>query len=204
MPDDMRTQAAAYVDAEFRRTQDDLFREHRRQEQRQLAWHNSARQSFARNRELSEQRYLQRLKSIEEKRDRIAERLQRQHRSIGGRLEALTKKGRARQADILARLDDRAAALTARATRQFEERKERQFEAEQRERIHDARHVKFIRLDHLELRQQQARHHEETRERKIDDRVQAMRQTAERNLRQELQRLHSQDQQQTRGRSHGH
>jgi len=57
MPDDMRTQAAAYVDAEFSRAQDDLFREHRRQEQRQLAWHNSARQSFARNRELSEQRY---------------------------------------------------------------------------------------------------------------------------------------------------
>ena len=46
MPDDMRTQAAAYVDAEFRRTQDDLFREHRRQEQRQLAWQNSARQSL--------------------------------------------------------------------------------------------------------------------------------------------------------------
>ena len=203
MPDDMRTQAVAYVDAEFRRTQDDLFREHRQQEQRQLAWHNSARQSFARNRELSEQRYLQRLKSIEERRDRIAERLHRQHRSIGGRLEALTKKGRARQAGILARLDDRAAALTARATRQFEAQKERQFEAEQRERILDARHVKSIRLDHLELRQQQARHHEETRERKIDDRVQAMRQTAERNLRQELQRLQSQDQQQTRGRSPG-
>jgi len=63
--------------------------------------------------------------------------------------------------------------------------------------------VRCLRLDHLELRQQQARHHEETRERKIDDRVQAMRQTAERNLRQELQRLQSQDQQQTRGRSPG-
>jgi hypothetical protein len=83
--------------------------------------------------------------------------------------------------------------LTARATRQFEARKERQFEAEQRERILDARHLKFIRLDHLELRQQQAQHHEATRERKTDDRVQAMRQTAERNLRQELQRLQSQD-----------
>jgi hypothetical protein len=56
--------------------------------------------------------------------------------------------------------------LTARATRQFEARKERQFEAEQRERILDARHLKFIRLDHLELRQQQARHHEATRERR--------------------------------------
>jgi hypothetical protein len=42
----MRTQAAAYVDAEFRRTQDDLFTEHRRQEQRQLAWHKDALQSF--------------------------------------------------------------------------------------------------------------------------------------------------------------
>ena len=34
-PDDMRTQAAAYADSEFRRTKDDLFSEHRRQEQRQ-------------------------------------------------------------------------------------------------------------------------------------------------------------------------
>jgi hypothetical protein len=204
MPDDMRTQAAAYVDSEFRRTQDDLFSEHRRQEQRQLSWHKASLQSFARNREAGEQRYVQRLRSIEQKRDHIAERLHRQHNSIGGRLEALTKKGRARQADQLARLDDRAAALTARATRQFEALKERQFEAEQRDRISYAQQLKFFRLDHYELRQQQAKHHEATREQKIDDRVQAMRQTAERNLRQELQRVQSQDQQQARGRSPGH
>src|SRR5713101_1683637 len=125
MPDDMRTQAAAYVDSEFRRTHDDLFTEHRRQEQRQLAWHKSRLESFARNREAGEQRYVQRLRSIDEKRDRIAERLQRQHNSMGGRLEAMTKKGRDRQADQLARLDDRAATLTAKATRQFETLKER-------------------------------------------------------------------------------
>jgi hypothetical protein len=35
MPDDMRTQAAAYVDGEFRRTQDDLFTEH----PRPINWH---------------------------------------------------------------------------------------------------------------------------------------------------------------------
>jgi hypothetical protein len=94
--------------------------------------------------------------------------------------------------------------LTARATRQFEALKERQFEAEQRDRISYAQQLKFFRLDHYELRQQQAKHHEATREQKIDDRVQAMRQTAERNLRQELQRVQSQDQQQARGRSPGH
>jgi hypothetical protein len=146
---------------------------------------------------------VQRLRAIEERRDHIAERLQRQHNSIGGRLEAMTKKGRDRQADQLTRLDARAATLTARATRQFEARKERQFEAEQQDRIAYARHLKFFRLDHHEMRQQQARHHEATRDRKVDDRVQAIRQTAEQTLRQELQRLQTHDQQQTKSRTMG-
>jgi len=100
----MRTQAAC-VDAEFRRRQDDLFREHRGQEQRQLGWHKIILEGFARNRELAERRYVQQMRSIEERRDRIAGRLQCQHRSLGGRLEALTKKDLAgRHASVVRRL----------------------------------------------------------------------------------------------------
>src|SRR3954468_24913360 len=97
-PDDIRTQAATYIDGEHRRVHDDLIHEHRRQEQRMLSWEKSRLESHARNREVSELRYAQRLRTIEAKRDRMAARIQARHNSIGGRLEALTKKGRERQA----------------------------------------------------------------------------------------------------------
>jgi hypothetical protein len=201
MPDPLRKDAAAYVDGEYRRTQNDLFTEHRRQEQRELAMHKTRLESFARNRELSGQRYVQRLRTIEEKRDRIADRLHQQHRSLGGRLEALTKKGRERQADQLQRLDDRAATLTARATRQLEARKERQFEAEQSNRITYARQLKTLRQDHYGFRLEQTRRHIQTRDVKIDDRVRAMKLSMERSLRQEFQRQQADDRQRTAGRT---
>ena len=40
-PDDIRTQAATYIDGEHRRVHDDLIHEHRRQEQRMLSWEKS-------------------------------------------------------------------------------------------------------------------------------------------------------------------
>src|SRR4051812_13570992 len=98
MADDIRTQAATYIDGEHRRVHDDLIQEHRRQEQRMLSWEKSRLESHARNREVAGLRYAQRLRTIEEKRDRIADRIQARHNSIGGRLEALTKKSRERQA----------------------------------------------------------------------------------------------------------
>jgi hypothetical protein len=197
MPDPLRKDAAAYVDGEYRRIQNDLFSEHRRQEQRELAIYKTRLESFARNRELSEQRYTQRLRTIEEKRDRIEERLRRQHQSLGGRLEALTKKGRERQAGQLQRLDDRAAALTVRATRQLEARRERQFEAEQSNRIAYARQLKTLRQEHYGYRLEQTRRHIQTRDRKIDDRVRAMKLNMERSLRQEFQHRQADDRQRT-------
>jgi hypothetical protein len=88
MADDIRTQAATYIDGEFRRVHHDLIQEHRRQEQRILSWEKSRLERHARNREISGLRYAQRLRTIEEKRDRIADRIQARHNSIGGRLAA--------------------------------------------------------------------------------------------------------------------
>jgi hypothetical protein len=76
MPDDIRTQAATYIDGEHRRIHDDLIHEHRRQEQRMRSWEKSRLESHARNREVSQLRYAQRLRTIEERRDRIADRIQ--------------------------------------------------------------------------------------------------------------------------------
>src|SRR3954468_8853149 len=133
-PDDIRTQAATYIDGEHRRVHDDLIHEHRRQEQRMLSWEKSRLESHARNREVAGLRYAQRLKTTEEKRDRIADRMQARHNSIGGRLEALTKKGRERQASELQRLDERAERLQAQAGRNYQALTERQFQAEPRRR----------------------------------------------------------------------
>src|SRR3954453_9155353 len=94
MSDNIRTQAATYIDGEHRSVHDDLIHEHRRQEQRMLSWEKSHLESYARNREVSGLRYAQRLRTIEERRPRTPDRMQPRHNSIGGRLEALTKKGR--------------------------------------------------------------------------------------------------------------
>src|SRR5438270_4529963 len=188
-PDDIRTQAATYIDGEHRRVHDDLIHEHRRQEQRMLSWEKSRLESHARNREVSELRYAQRLRTIEAKRDRIADRMQARHNSIGGRLEALTKKGRERQAAELQRLDDRAERLQARAGRNFNALTERQFQAEHRDRIRTARELKDFRRDHDEMRQQHIKDHQASREQKVEARAQQVRRhTAEQTLKLEMQR----------------
>jgi hypothetical protein len=187
--DGVRTQAAAYIDGEFRRVHDDLIHEHRRQEQRMLSWEKSRLESHARNREAAELRYAQRLRTIEARRDRIADRMQARHNSIGGRLEALTKKGRERQAAELQRLDDRAAQLQARAGRNFNALTERQFQAEQRDRIMTAREIKEFRREHDDMRQQHIKDHQASREQKVEARTQQVRRhTAEQTLKLEMQR----------------
>jgi hypothetical protein len=92
-----RPAAAAYVDGEFRRTHADLIHEHRRQEQRLLAFHKSQLQGWSRNRDDSELRHLQKIKSLDEQQARAAAMLERQQRGIRGRMAGLTKAGRATQ-----------------------------------------------------------------------------------------------------------
>lgn len=197
-PDDIRTQAAAYIDGEFRRVHDDLIHEHRRQEQRMLSWEKSRLESHARNREMAELRYAQRLRTIEAKRDRIADRMKARHNSIGGRLEALTRKGRERQAAELQRLDDRAERLQARAGRNFQALTERQFQAEQRDRIRTARELRDFRRDHDDMSQRHIKDHQASREQKIEARAQAVRRhTAEQALKLEMQRQAEQARQRT-------
>ena len=116
--------------------------------------------------------------------------MQARHNSIGGRLEALTKKGRERQAGELQRLDDRATQLQARAGRNFQALTERQFQAEQRDRLLTAHEMKFFRLDHHEMRQQHIKDHQASREHKIETRTQEIRRhTAEQALKLEMQRI---------------
>ena len=122
--------------------------------------------------------------------------------SIGGRLAALTKKGRERQAAELERLNDRAHQLQAKAHRNYQALTERQFQNEQRDRMLTAHHVQFYRFENYQHRQEQIKLHQATREQKIEAKVQQIRrETAERLLRHEMQRARTQAEQ-VRSRAH--
>jgi hypothetical protein len=188
--DDVRTRAAAYIDDVHKHNYDNLFEEHRRQEQRSLAQHKIQLQRYEDSRITTDDRYVQRLRSIESKHDRVADQMHKRHNSIGGKLAAMTKAGRQRQADELERLGDRARQLQARATRQYQALTERRLETEQRDRISRARELKFLRLDHLENRRDMQQRHEMNRPQQIEDRVKTLhRVAAEQSLRHELRQI---------------
>lgn len=185
-----RTRAATYIDSEFQDQQRNLTLEHQRQEQRLLASHKGQFESFARNRELSEARYLQRMQRIDRAYDRAAQAVEKRHNSIGGRLERLTKAGRDRQEATRQALEDRRLMVDRKATANFRALTERQFQAEQRDRISRARELKQFHQEHSDNRQQHARRHAETRDSRIDDRARTIqRAQAELSLRQELQNI---------------
>lgn len=182
------TQAAAWTDERHRESRDDLFKEHRRQEQRQLQWHKARVASYAENRQAADARYVARLKTIDAKRERAADALHRRHNSLTGKMAAMTRKGRKRQAADWQRLDDREHTLKAQATRQHAARQERQFKVEQRDRIARAREMKAQRQDHLWVRQNMDQTHDLTRASKIEVRVTHMREAYERDRQQERER----------------
>lgn len=191
---DMRARAAALVDGTFRRNYQDSFREHLRQEQRQLAWHKDMLGSHARNREIAEARYVERMKRIERGYERAAEAVHKRHNSFAGRMERLTRAGRDRQEATRQALEDRRLTLERRETAQFNALRERQFKAEQQERIDIAQHMRFFRAEHLDERRVQRTHFEVSRDYLIDQRVNQMRQVQEQRLRvmvQELERQHT-------------
>jgi len=104
-------------------------------------------------------------------------------------MQALTKKGREQQAAELQRLDERAERLQTQAGRNYQALTERQFQAEQKDRIRTVREMKDFRRDHDEMRQQHIRDHQASRERKVEGRAQDIRRhIAEQTLRLELQR----------------
>ena len=186
---DLHDRAAVFVDGAFRSAQQDLVREHLRQEKRILAFHKGQLESFARNRELAEQRYVQRMQRIERGYQRAALAVDKRHNSLAGRLERLTKAGRVRQQTTLEALEERRAKLERTAGANFRRTSERQSQAEQCDRISRARELKLFRQDHLDARQQHRDHHEATRDIKIEVQVEKLRRAAEQNLRQQMQQL---------------
>jgi hypothetical protein len=189
-----QARAAAYIDSQFQEQQRGLILEHRRQEQRLLAFHKGQLESFARNRETAEARYAQRLQRIERGYNRAAAAVENRHNSIGGRLERLTKAGREKQEATREALEERRAKLDRMAAVNFRALGERQFAAEQRDRISRAHEMKLFRQDHQDARQEHAQRHAVNRPRQVEERAQTMKRAeAEQALRQGIQHLHQQD-----------
>ncbi len=192
--DGLQARAAQHVDAEFARAQQNFFREHLRQEKVQLSYYKSRLSGHDDNRRVAENRYVARISQIDAREQRAAIAMHKRHNSIRGKLDALTRAGRDRQADEREALQQRGHDLRAQATRNFNALQERQFEAKQADRIFAARSIKLFRVDHLDARQQQATIHHQTRDIKIEVRQQHMRDAAEQALRQQMRELHQQTQ----------
>lgn len=183
--DGLRKVAAAWIDGNFHERQQTLVREHRRLERNMLVWEQAQHKRSAWNAKEAEDRYLQRIRTIDERRDRIADRIYSQHNSIAGRLAAMTKKGRAAQAEQIERLDDRADQLRQQAGRNLSNLNDRMFRRDMEDRVFRARQIKLFRVDHMDARLTQTQRHQQSRDRMIDDRVQAMQRVIEKERRQQ-------------------
>ena len=166
--DDGSTHRAADVDEEFRRAYADLFREHRRQEQRLLTLHKSQLQSAEHSCAEAIARHDRRIQSLWAQEHRQKQELERQQPGIRGRLAGLTKLGRAEQQAKRRALAERFENARAKEHYELERQKERQVEIEQADRMTRAREIKRSRLEHLEERQKQARLHQGSHEFKMD------------------------------------
>jgi hypothetical protein len=175
MSDTMRARAAAEIDRDFEDYQRYLILLHRREERRELGHIKAGLQDHARDREIAELRHVRRLRLIEEKRDRMADAVRHQPKTLGYRLATLTKAGRAQHSAPLERLNERAARLQGRATRQFQAITERQSQAVQDERNFRARCLRRFRERNLEERQQHRQEHAAAREQQIEARTIDMR-----------------------------
>ena len=190
----LRSRAAQHIDAEFVRAQQNFHREHLRQEKAQLSHYKSRLYDHDANRKLAESRYVARLNQIHAREERASIAMHKRHTSFQGKMAAMTKAGRERQADEREALQQRGHDLRAHATRNFNALQERQFQAKQDERIHSAQMMKMFRADHHEARQQQAKVHHQARDIKVEVRQQTMKDAAEQALRQQLRELNEQKQ----------
>jgi hypothetical protein len=192
--------AEAHIDGEFRRMQADLLAEHRRQEERQSA--SMQRQSeawHARDLEAASNRYNTRLHIIDQRYERMAVRLHRAHNSPRGRLEALTKAGRAHQEWQRAVLRVRAGNLRVKVTDRFLDRKVLLQERYEESLKMAHRQLKSLRKQHRNERRENEKQHSRDRDNRIEAYAQRIReQRVEQARQQELERTRTQDRQQSR------
>ena len=183
---DAKSQAAAHVDAQHHRAHTALKASHAKWERHELNHQLGQVNSVKENRATIDARYVQRIQTIQNKKANMARIIDRQHKSFAGRLEALTPKGRARQADTWRRLDARAQNLEWRAGRRHQEKLEQHHGHVQAARITAARSVKGLRGQNRDALHEHKQQHLERRPNKIHARMREMEQAKIVQLRPEL------------------
>ena len=187
MADDRaKSRAAAYVDAEHQRAHDALKASNKKWERHQLNDELGRINSIKQNRAVIDARYLARMQTIQNKKANVALIIQRRHDSLAGRLERLTPKGRARQADTWRRLDERAETLELRAGQKHQRQVEQHHGHVQAARVSAARNVNGLRGQNRDALQDHQRQHIEHRPNKIHTRMRELEQAKIVQLRPEL------------------
>jgi hypothetical protein len=181
-----RSRATEHVDAEHRRAHDALKTSHKKWERNELNHELGRINSIKQNRDGIDDRYVQRIKTIQSRKDSVALTIQRRHNSIAGRLEALTPKGRARQAETWRRLDERAETLELRAGKKHQTQLEQHDRHVQMARISAARNINGSRGQNRDALQEHYLKHIERRPDKIHARRREMEQEKLAQLRPEL------------------
>jgi hypothetical protein len=162
-----RSRAAEYVDADHRRHHDALKASHKKWERNELNHELGRINSIKQNRDEIDARYVQRVKTIQSRKESVALTIQRRHTSIAGRLEALTPKGRARQAETWRRLDERAENLELRAGKKHQMQLAQHDRHVQTARISAARTINGSRGQNRDALQEHHQKHIERRPDKI-------------------------------------
>jgi hypothetical protein len=182
----INSRASAYIDRTHRDQRQALFDQHRMQEQRELARRKGEMQGFRQQQRTIEDRYTARTQQIERGRDRAQQAIQKRHGSVAGRLQGMTKAGRARQQDEFERLATRVEQLHGRAYNQYSNSNLRLQNNEQKARIGHARELKTLHEQHWRYREEHTQRHQQTRDQQVQDRTQTLRQAAEQQLRQAM------------------
>jgi hypothetical protein len=188
---DAKSRAAEYVDAAHHRAHAGLKASHAKWERHELNHQLGRINSIKENRATIDARYVQRVQTIQNKKANMAVIIDRQHKSLGGRLEALTPKGRARQAETWRRLDERAGYLEWRAGIRHQQKLEQHHGHVQEARMTAARSVKGLRGQHRDDLHTHKQQHLERRPNKIHTRMREMEQAKIVQLRPALKHEHT-------------
>jgi hypothetical protein len=177
-----RRRAGEWVDAEHRREAQALKLSHSHAEKSMLNRGLDRIHSLSQNRAGIDDRYLTRIASINARKERVAEIIQARHRSPLGRLQALTRKGRAAQAEEFQRLHGRARELERRAGRNHQMHLARHDRLLRKARYEEAQFVKIYRLDNRQIRDDHRRYNIDNRQNQVHERVRDMQQERKRSL----------------------
>lgn len=191
-----RVAATAYVDAQHHRAHGQMKASHQRWERHELNHHMARINSIRQNEAIINARYVARSQTIENKKANMAWIIDRQHKSVAGRLDRMMPGGRARQAATWERLQERADQLQIRTARQHQAQIERHGQVLQAARQTRNQEWMGLRGMHRDALVDHQKQHIENRPNRVHARMREMQREKLMRLRPELMQAWRQTQEQ--------